>query len=242
MCSRSKARGVRACVCVASCCFVLLCAIDRHRCHSRSLHISPDVDIAQLLSHAHSSRELEIPDAGLFPGWNGEDPYVWLDAKGRVHAVYHCYVNDEDPVGCHSVLEDLDGDWTKWVSPGDQAACTCLPLVCLPCALLDSARLCSTLLDSASLETHKAHHHPTSTTATLSHPTHPLQDYRNVTFDNGTRVTLGRRERPQVLVSKDGLPVALFSGATIERGNSFGAATFTMGQAVKTALREAVDE
>ena len=125
-------------------------------------------------------RELELPDAGLFPDWNGEDPYVWLDKKARVHAVYHCYVNGEDPVGCHSVLEDLNGDWTKWHSPADVGAY-----------------------------------------------------YRNVTFDNGTRVTLGRRERPQVLV-KDGVPRVLFSGATIETGNSFGAATFTMAQALST--------
>jgi hypothetical protein len=52
-----------------------------------------------------------------------------------------------------------------------------------------------------------------------------------VTWDNGTVSTLGRRERPQVLV-REGLPVALFNGATIQRGDSLGAATFTMVQAV----------
>ena len=123
-------------------------------------------------------QELPLPAVGLFSGWNGEDPYMWLDANAHAHVVYHCYVNDEDPVGCHAVLRSLDGDWTDWHSPSDQAAY-----------------------------------------------------YRNVTWDNGTTTTLGRRERPQVLV-KDGLPVVLFSGATIQRGDSPDAATFTMGQAI----------
>jgi len=137
------------------------------------------IGVAFCRHYAGRCQELPLPNVGLFPNWNGEDPYVWVDSKSHVHVVYHCYVNDEDPVGCHAVLRDLEGDWTEWYSPSDPAAY-----------------------------------------------------YRNVTWSNGTSSTLGRRERPQVLV-RDGTPIALFSGATIQRGDSLEAATFTMVQALE---------
>lgn len=136
------------------------------------------VGVAFCPHYAGRCQELNLPGDGLFPGWNGEDPYLWLDQNSHVHVVYHCYVNHENPVGCHAVLRDLRGSWTDWVSPSDQAAY-----------------------------------------------------YRTVVWDNGTTTTLGRRERPQVLVRK-GVPIALFNGATIQAGDSPNASTFTMVQAM----------
>ena len=51
-----------------------------------------------------------------------------------------------------------------------------------------------------------------------------------LSWDDGSRDSLGRRERPQVLVI-DGVPSVLFTGASIDKLGGM-AHTFTLAQAI----------
>ena len=121
--------------------------------------------------------EVVVPPGAIpFTGKGAEDPYLWRDARGSWHILYHGYDEDGVATGCggHAFSPDL----AHWYDGKEPAY-----------------------------------------TLTLE-------------FDNGTTQAVARRERPQLVVGKDGTPLYLSNGVQPDASADY---TFTLVVAINQA-------
>lgn len=132
---------------------------------------------------------LPAPNGGVY--LDEEDPHVWLDAKGHLHAVVHMF-----RLGGHLASADGGHSW-RWYGP-----VTCG--VRTPCG------------NSSNAENWRRSMWPAIDGAKQCMPM-----ARGVGTDSAVELCPGRRERPHLIFDSVGRPIAVSNGITLPGGGDY---------------------